>query len=279
VGRLEDAVEELYGLPVADFTARRNELARAARSDKDGETAAAITALKKPGVHLWLANRLARDQELAVSRLLGAARDLADAQERALAGADGAGDRLRRDAAEYQRALDQAVRAAAPILAGAGHGGGEEALRRVRDVLSNAARGPAEVQEQLSAGRLVEDPPAPDFGMLAAAIPAAAPSPRRAAPPPQKPRVEPDPPRRRAEDDELASRRRERTAALRRELDGAEAQRERADKTARRLRRRAEAAAAEARAAEAEAATAEAAAAEAKAAVDDVRARLEQRGG
>jgi hypothetical protein len=57
---LEDAVDELYGLPVADFTARRNELARATRAAKDRATATAITALKKPAVHVWLANRLAR---------------------------------------------------------------------------------------------------------------------------------------------------------------------------------------------------------------------------
>jgi hypothetical protein len=209
-----------------------------------------------------------------VSRLLGTARDLADAQEKALAGVDGAGDRLRRDAAEFQRALDQAVRETAPLLARAGHGGGEEALRRVRDVLSNAARGPAEVQEQLAGGRLVEEPPAPDFSMFAAAMPAASLSSRRAVPPVPKPRVEPDPPRRRAGDDELEGRRRERTAALRRELDQAVAHQERADKTARRLRRRAEAAAAEARAAESEAVSAEAAAVDAKAAVADLRARL-----
>ncbi|MFN2466042.1 MAG: hypothetical protein ABR598_07240 [Candidatus Dormibacteria bacterium] len=269
--RLDEAVGELCELPLGQFIARRHELAREARLAQDRDAADAIAALRKPTVTVWLANRLARDHRLAVSRLLGTARDLASAQERVLSGADGAGDRLRRDSSEFQRALDRAVKEAGPLLADAGHAAVEETLRRLREVLSNAARGSLDVQERLARGDLLEEPPVPDFGVFGTVTP----MPRR-----RENKTDTRAPvasaGRRTDDGELEAKRRGRLVAARREADRADDLLKRAEQAARRLRRRADAVAAEAAAAAGEADQAESAVDAARGAAESARRRLKE---
>lgn len=159
-------LDELYGLGPEEFTGRRNEIARELKKAGDREAAAAVAALRKPGVHIWAVNRLARERALAVTRLLSAAANLAEAQQLALAGEPEAGARLRQDSGEYQRALDLAVREAAGLLRDAARGASEETSRRVREVLAGAALGDEEARGRLAAGTLAEVPePAPGFGI------------------------------------------------------------------------------------------------------------------
>lgn len=77
--------DELYGLPVAEFTAHRDALVREHRADK--EYAAALKALRKPTTAAWVVNLLVRrepdqvDQLLAVGTALREAQDTLDAAQ------------------------------------------------------------------------------------------------------------------------------------------------------------------------------------------------------
>ncbi len=59
-GDLLAAVNELYGLDPAQFTARRNALAARARKAGNAQAASQIAALRRPTRAAWILNRLAR---------------------------------------------------------------------------------------------------------------------------------------------------------------------------------------------------------------------------
>jgi hypothetical protein len=89
---LDEIADELYGLPLGEFTAARNGYQKQARQAGDKELAGQIKALAKPNVVAWLANQLARAHadELAPLVELGAGmreatRTLAGDELRALA--------------------------------------------------------------------------------------------------------------------------------------------------------------------------------------------------
>lgn len=62
-------MRELYGRPPDEFTARRTELAGAARAAGDTHAAAEITRLRKPTVGAWLVNAVVLDDPSVVERL------------------------------------------------------------------------------------------------------------------------------------------------------------------------------------------------------------------
>ena len=107
---LRRAADELYGLAPEAFTARRNELARAARPE-DRALATAIGALRRPSAAAWLVNQLARRRTARLDPLLGLGDDMRDAQ--------GAGDRGELNAlSRRRRELLAELRALAADLAG-----------------------------------------------------------------------------------------------------------------------------------------------------------------
>ena len=177
---LDAAISELLSLTPEEFTGRRNEIVKTFKAAGQKEEAARLGVVRKPAVHVWAANHLARRRDLAVTRLLSTAADLSDAQKKAFAGGSGAGQRLRRDSGAYQRALDLAVREAAGLLREAGRPSADETLRRLRDVLAGAALGGDEVRRRLGAGTLLEEPPPPGAAAFSFAGPL--PGPRAAAP-------------------------------------------------------------------------------------------------
>jgi DNA repair exonuclease SbcCD ATPase subunit len=66
---VDQVAVELYGLAPDDFTAARNEAARAATNGGDTRTAEAIKALRKPTLASWLANQLVRANPDGVHQL------------------------------------------------------------------------------------------------------------------------------------------------------------------------------------------------------------------
>jgi len=82
--RLDDEIARLYQLPLADFTAARNALAKQA-----GPRAAEVRALQKPPVAAWAINQLFWRQREIYDRLTGAAADLRAAHASVLAGKPG----------------------------------------------------------------------------------------------------------------------------------------------------------------------------------------------
>src|SRR5439155_4336918 len=80
---LEEELDRLYALPLNEFTATRDEVAKRLRGDGERELADQVKGLRKPTVAVWLVNQLAREREVDVKRLLGAGEALAKAQARA----------------------------------------------------------------------------------------------------------------------------------------------------------------------------------------------------
>ena len=66
---LDAAADELYGGAREDFTPRRKELAKEARTAGDTKLAAAIDKLGKPTTSAHLANQLARDPDADVAEV------------------------------------------------------------------------------------------------------------------------------------------------------------------------------------------------------------------
>ena len=78
---LGDVADELYGLPAAEFTPARNAAAKAAKTNKQAQLAAAITALPKPSTSAWVVNQLVRRHPDDVDALLELGDDLRAAEQ------------------------------------------------------------------------------------------------------------------------------------------------------------------------------------------------------
>ena len=151
---VEAAVERLYGLPLQDFTAARNALARDTAREGDRRAAEAIRSLRKPSAAAWALNRLARSHGEEVRRLVSAGERLRDAQEQLLAGGDRAA--FREASKLEQQLVSDLARRAVQIARESGAAASEALERRVRDTLRAAALDPS-VAAGLLAGRLVRE--------------------------------------------------------------------------------------------------------------------------
>ena len=182
----EGEIDRLYTLPLGEFVAARNELAKALRKAGDRAAAADVKALAKPTVSAWAVNQLARSERQGVRTLLAAGERLRAAQERVLAGGPA---RELRDAADAERkAVARLVAAARVVLADAGLAATETTLDRVGETL-RAAAVDEEARDLLERGRLTRDLDAAGFGPLPASLPASRP-PRGAGGRAAEPRVD-----------------------------------------------------------------------------------------
>lgn len=112
--RLDEAVDELYGLAPGDFLATRSRLAALAKAAGDGEAAAAIAALRKPTLAAWAVNILARRRPGDLDRLADLAAELREAQQQL----DGA--RMTTLARSRTSLVDELVALLADVVAQAG---------------------------------------------------------------------------------------------------------------------------------------------------------------
>jgi hypothetical protein len=222
----DDVADRLYGLPLDEFTAARDEAARELRRGGDREAADRVRALRKPNVPAWALNQLARRDPDAVEQLIGVGEELRKAQEDVFSGTGGRA-RLR-EAAEAERdAVGALARDAAGLLAADGRKPSEQVLERIRDTLHAAAADDG-VRERLRAGRLVEHAAPVGLGPAPVGGPSTA-----------------ERTRRRSEADEARKRHREELAQGRKRVRAAERQAKAAARRAEEARRDAEKAAAE----------------------------------
>ncbi|PRZ29015.1 hypothetical protein CLV47_1362 [Antricoccus suffuscus] len=77
---LKSVADELYALPVGEFTAARNARAKQTRA-VDAALAKAIGALPRPSLAAWVVNILVRDEPEHVERVLALGEELRQAQE------------------------------------------------------------------------------------------------------------------------------------------------------------------------------------------------------
>jgi len=151
---VSSAADELYGLPLEEFTNARNELERRLRKEGNRDEAQAVKALRKPTAAAWALNQVARRRKAAIERLLAAGGRLRRAQEELLAGGDRAD--LDEAAAEEQELVARLARDATAVAAEAGVGSTAALEEKLRATL-HAAAVEEETAEQLTAGRLVRE--------------------------------------------------------------------------------------------------------------------------
>jgi hypothetical protein len=155
--RLAAAVAELYGAAPEAFTARRGELAAAAREGGDRAAAKAIGALRRPTRAAWVVNRLARADPGAAARLAELAGALRAAQEAR------DGRRLRELSVERDGAIDGLTARALDV---AGVADPPAALRfEVSQTLTAALADPG-VAAEFAAGTLTRAEQWSGFGVL-----------------------------------------------------------------------------------------------------------------
>jgi hypothetical protein len=237
--QLEAELDRLFGLPLSEFTAARNALAKELRDAGRREEAEQLKALRKPSVAAWLVNRISREREVDVQRLLNASQTLRKAQADAASGEAEGFAEARRD---EQRALERLAEAAREIAVR--EGSGQAAVAQATQTL-RAASLTDEGRELLKRGRLTEELEPPGFEALTGLVPAQAP----------KRRAKPRQPSKKARDrvEKLRQAEREAASAAR----AAEREAERAQQEASKLREWAAEARAKAESAAAKLATAE----------------------
>jgi len=176
VGDLDAALAALYQLPLEQFVATRDQLARRLRAAGDRVGARQVAALRRPPVSAWAANQLARAAPNAVAELLEAGAALRQAQQDALAGQPGAARQLRTATAHLRAAITRLGARAETLLVRAGHAASDATLARLAATLQAAATGDDATRATLAQGRLSGDLDPAGFGLdlgSAAAEPAA----------------------------------------------------------------------------------------------------------
>jgi hypothetical protein len=150
---VEEAAEELYGLPPGEFTGARDERAKELRGAGDRDAANAVKALRRPTVAAWALNQLARRRRKELDKLLAAGDDLRAAQEELLAGGDRAGFQ---EAAARERDLVAKLASDAAALASEAGERGTGLQEKVAETLHAAALD-EDTADELRAGRLVKE--------------------------------------------------------------------------------------------------------------------------
>ncbi len=182
---LDEELDRLYGGPPEEFTAERDRLAKALRTDGEKDRAAAVGRLRRPTRLAAALNAIARADPTGLGRLIEASSALAEAQEDVLKG--------RGDAAGLRDAERAEREALEPLIAGAGEDGPALAA-----ALRAGARSPAG-REPLRRGWLSREPEPDAGGLFAMGAPIGAPpkapsTPAKAAPEPaSEPEPEPEP--------------------------------------------------------------------------------------
>ena len=158
--KLNDEVDELFRLPLAEFTDARNALAKRLKQNGRANDANLVKTLTKPSVSAWTVNQLYWDHRDEFETLLAAGRRVREAQ------VSGTASRL----TEMRAALDARHKSlvelsdlAASLLRDGGSNPSPDTIRRITttlEAISALADGP-------SLGRLTQDVDPPGFESLA----------------------------------------------------------------------------------------------------------------
>jgi hypothetical protein len=182
VGDLDAALAALYQLPLEQFVATRDQLARRLRAAGDRATARQVAGLRRPPVSAWAANQLAHAAPNAVAELLEAGAALRQAQQDALAGQPGAARQLRTATAHLRAAITRLSARAETLLVRAGHAASDATLARLAATLQAAATGDESTRAALAQGRLPGDLDPAGFGLDLGSAPAEPAAPANVAP-------------------------------------------------------------------------------------------------
>ena len=159
-----EAPEDLYGLPLDEFTSARDTLAKELKAAGRQDEAAEVKALRKPSVAAWALNRAARDHPDAVEALRAAGADLREAQSEAMSGDAG---RLRDTGRALNDEIDRFAGLAGDALQAAGRPVSAAQQEKLATTLRTAAIDDA-AGEALARGVLVDELESTGFSLLGA---------------------------------------------------------------------------------------------------------------
>lgn len=159
-----DELDGLYGLPLDEFTAGRDALAKELRAAGQRDEAAWVKALRKPSTAAWLVNQLARTQKTDAKRVLDAGEALRAAQDRILAG-KGNADELARATEEHAGAMRALLARAPGLLDPEGASPSAATLDRAAETL-RAIPLDEEARAGFAVGRLTREHRASGLGLV-----------------------------------------------------------------------------------------------------------------
>ena len=163
------SIDELYQLPLAEFTPARNALATRLRKGGKSSEADEVRVLVKPSIPAWAVNQIFWKHRTRFDRLLAAGDRLRTAQSSTLAGKSGD---VRGALDLVREALSDLSKLAATELEDAGHNASPGAMRAVTATLE-ALSAYGTVANAPRPGRLVDEVDPPGFETLAALVPSA----------------------------------------------------------------------------------------------------------
>jgi hypothetical protein len=134
------AAVELYGLPPEQFTAARNQVAKAAKDAGDLRGSDTVRALRKPTLAAWLANILVRADPEGINDLS----ELGEQLRQALLSGDG--PRLRQLTHRRYELVQQLVKTARAQARTQGHAVSEQIAQRLTETLDAAVVDPGAAQ-------------------------------------------------------------------------------------------------------------------------------------
>jgi len=168
VTELEDALDELYSVDLAEFVATRKRLAQELRAAGKKDDAAALAAARKPVLSAWVLNRLARSERRDVDLLLAAGHRLRQAQSSLLRG--GGRDEFANARDAQEPALARLTEAARALLEGGREGASPSVIAQVGATLRSAAVGD-EGRALLARGRFEKPSTGEGFEILGGLAP------------------------------------------------------------------------------------------------------------
>ena len=160
-GKVNDDVDALFKLPLAEFTGARNDLAVRLKKDGRADDATFVKALTKPPISAWAVNQLHWNHRAAFDRLLEAGQRVRQAQT-----SGGGIANLRESLDARGEALSHLSDLATVLLRDAGHSPTPDTIHRITTTLE-ALSAYATLSDGPTPGRLTQDIDPPGFGSLA----------------------------------------------------------------------------------------------------------------
>jgi hypothetical protein len=169
----DNDIDNLFKLPLEEFTAARNALAGSLKSTGHADEAAAVKALSKPPLSAWVVNQLYWHHRKPFDQMMAAGDRLRKAQTAELTrqGEGGRGKGELRDLIEARsQALADLAKRAAVLLREDGHPPTPDVTRRITTTLEALATY-GDQEGVPKAGRLTADVDPPGFEALSALVP------------------------------------------------------------------------------------------------------------
>lgn len=160
-GKLNAEVDELFKLPLAEFTGARNALAARLKQSGRANDANLVKTLTKPSVSAWAVNQLYWNHRKAFDELIAAGQRIRRAQTSGVAGKG-----MRESLDARREVLVRLSDLATSLLSESGHNPGPDTIRRITTTLE-ALSALGSLEDGPTPGRLSQDVDPPGFESLA----------------------------------------------------------------------------------------------------------------